>query len=109
MAQEDLELETEEGLTCTRRYVDHSAALETTHRTATACVKVLDVMPIGDGRADVVRRIIGVEGTMRFRHEWVVRFGYVKSGAHTAETRTLAAAAAGLTVLRRSGRWTAST
>ncbi len=70
--------ETEEGLTCTRRYVDHSAALETTHRTATACVKVLDVMPIGDGRADVVRRIIGVEGTMRFRHEWVVRFGYGK-------------------------------
>jgi GH15 family glucan-1,4-alpha-glucosidase len=70
--------ETEEGLTCTRRYVDHSAALETTHRTPTACVKVLDVMPIGDGRADVVRRIVGIEGTMRFRHEWVVRFGYGK-------------------------------
>ncbi|HET9827127.1 MAG TPA: glycoside hydrolase family 15 protein [Nocardioidaceae bacterium] len=66
----------EEEVSCTRRYVGHSAALETTHRTATACVKVLDVMPIGDGRADVVRRIIGVEGTMRFRHEWVVRFGY---------------------------------
>jgi GH15 family glucan-1,4-alpha-glucosidase len=66
----------EEEVSCTRRYVDHSAALETTHRTATACVKVLDVMPIGDGRADVVRRIIGVQGTMRFRHEWVVRFGY---------------------------------
>jgi GH15 family glucan-1,4-alpha-glucosidase len=70
--------ESEEDVTCTRRYIEHSAALETTHRTRSGCVKVLDVMPIGDGRADIVRRIIGVEGTMRFRHEWVVRFGYGK-------------------------------
>lgn len=68
--------ESTEGVTTTRRYVEHSAALETTHRTASACVRVLDLMPIGDGRADVVRRITGVEGTMRFQHEWVVRFGY---------------------------------
>jgi GH15 family glucan-1,4-alpha-glucosidase len=67
-----------EEATCTRRYIEHSAALETTHRTATGCVKVLDVMPIGDGRADIVRRIVGVEGSMRIRHEWVVRFGYGK-------------------------------
>ena len=35
-------------------------------------------MPVGDGRADIVRRIEGVEGTVRMRHEWVVRFGYGK-------------------------------
>ena len=47
-----------------RRYVGDSAALETTFTTDTGAVTVLDVMPIGDGRADVVRRIIGVEGTV---------------------------------------------
>ncbi len=35
-------------------------------------------MPIGDGRADVVRRVEGIEGTVRMRHEWIVRFGYGK-------------------------------
>ena len=39
---------------------------------------VLDLMPVGDGRADIVRRIIGIEGTVTMRHEWVVRFGYGK-------------------------------
>jgi GH15 family glucan-1,4-alpha-glucosidase len=68
----------DEEVTCTRQYVEQSAALETTYTTATARVTVLDLMPLGDRRADVVRRITGVEGTMRFRHEWVVRFGYGK-------------------------------
>ncbi len=61
-----------------RRYVDHSAALETTYTTDTGRVTVLDVMPLADNRADIVRRIVGVEGTVRMRHEWVVRLGYGK-------------------------------
>ncbi|HET6653370.1 MAG TPA: glycoside hydrolase family 15 protein [Nocardioides sp.] len=60
----------------TRRYVGHSAVLETTHRTATGSVRVVDAMPVNDGRADLVRRVTGVEGTVRMRHEWIVRFGY---------------------------------
>jgi len=60
----------------TRRYVDHSAALETTFTTYAGVVTVLDVMPIGDNRADVVRRITGVRGTVRMQHEWVVRMDY---------------------------------
>jgi GH15 family glucan-1,4-alpha-glucosidase len=68
----------EEGVTCTRRYVENSLALETTYVGASGTVRALDVMPINDGRADIVRRITGVHGTMRFRHEWVVRFGYGK-------------------------------
>jgi GH15 family glucan-1,4-alpha-glucosidase len=68
----------DEEVTCSRRYVENSAALETTYSSATATVTVLDVMPLADGRADVVRRLTGVQGTMRFRHEWVVRFGYGK-------------------------------
>src|SRR3546814_11967328 len=35
-------------------------------------------MPIGDGRADVVRHITGVTGTVAMRHEWVVRAAYGK-------------------------------
>jgi len=62
----------------TRRYVGDSFVLETTHETSTGVVRVTDFMPVGDGRADLVRRIEGVSGTVRIRHEWVVRFGYGK-------------------------------
>ncbi len=68
----------DEVLTCTRAYVKDSTALETTWRTATGVLRVLDVMPVGDARADLVRRVVGVEGTVSVRHEWVVRLGYGK-------------------------------
>ena len=60
----------------TRRYVDDSAALETTFTTADGQVNLLDVMPTGDNRSDVVRMVTGVEGTVRMRHQWVVRLDY---------------------------------
>src|SRR5689334_14643358 len=43
-------------------------------------------MPQGDGRADLVRTITGVSGTLRVRHEWIVRFGYgaVRPWVHRA-------------------------
>jgi GH15 family glucan-1,4-alpha-glucosidase len=59
-----------------RAYVENSAALQTTFTTDTGVVTLLDVMPTGDGRIDVVRRVTGVRGTVRMRHEWVVRFDY---------------------------------
>jgi GH15 family glucan-1,4-alpha-glucosidase len=62
----------------TRRYLGDSFVLETTHDTPTGVVRITDFMPIGDDRADVVRRIEGVSGSVRIRHEWVVRFGYGK-------------------------------
>lgn len=64
--------------TCTRRYVDSTAALESTYTTPTGVVRVVDIMPVADERADLVRRIVGVEGTVRMQHEWVVRLGYGK-------------------------------
>ena len=64
--------------TTTRRYVGNSFVLETTHETPTGVVRITDFMPLGDGRSDVVRRVEGVSGTVRIRHEWVVRFGYGK-------------------------------
>jgi GH15 family glucan-1,4-alpha-glucosidase len=59
-----------------RAYVDDSAALQTTFTTATGVVTLLDVMPTGDHRIDVIRRITGIKGTVRMHHEWVVRFDY---------------------------------
>jgi GH15 family glucan-1,4-alpha-glucosidase len=62
--------------TCERRYVGHSAVLESTYTTPTGKVQIIDLMPIADGRADIVRRVVGLEGTVRIKHEWVVRFNY---------------------------------
>ena len=62
----------------TRRYVGHTFVLETTHITPSGTVRVTDWMPLADKRADVVRRIEGVDGTVRMRHEWIVRFSYGK-------------------------------
>ena len=61
-----------------RRYIDGTALLETTFTTAGGEVVLLDVMPTGDGRADVVRRLTCTRGTVRIRHDWVVRTGYGK-------------------------------
>ena len=63
---------------CSRRYIGNSAALESTYTTDTGTVRVIDIMPVGDSRADIVRRIVGVDGTVRMRHEWIVRLSYGK-------------------------------
>ncbi|MDQ3485708.1 MAG: DUF5911 domain-containing protein, partial [Actinomycetota bacterium] len=68
----------DEAAESTRRYVGDTFVLETTHTTDSGVVKVTDLMPVADNRADVVRRIEGVRGTVRMRHEWIVRFGYGK-------------------------------
>lgn len=65
-----------DGYRVGRRYVGGSSALETTFTTDTGVVTLTDVMPPGDRRSDVVRRIRGVSGTVRMRHEWVVRLDY---------------------------------
>ena len=59
-----------------RRYVDGTALLETTFTTPDGEVELLDVMPTGDGRADVVRRLTCTRGTVRIRHDWVIRTDY---------------------------------
>ncbi|NPC44197.1 glycoside hydrolase family 15 protein [Nocardioides sp. zg-1230] len=66
----------DEVLATSRRYVDGTACLETTFTTADGEVVLLDVMPVGDGRADVVRRLTCTRGTVRIRHDWVVRADY---------------------------------
>jgi GH15 family glucan-1,4-alpha-glucosidase len=68
-----------------RAYVGDSAALQTTFTTPTGVVTLLDVMPTGSDRIDLVRRVTGVKGTVRMHHEWVVRFEY---GTATPWVRT---------------------
>ncbi|MDQ3094372.1 MAG: DUF5911 domain-containing protein, partial [Actinomycetota bacterium] len=49
----------DEAADSTRRYVGDTFVLETTHTTDGGVVKVTDLMPLADNRADVVRRIEG--------------------------------------------------
>jgi GH15 family glucan-1,4-alpha-glucosidase len=60
----------------TRRYVGRSTVLETTFTTATGVLTLTDLMPRGDNRADIVRRLRCVSGTVQVRHEWMVRLDY---------------------------------
>ncbi|MCW2785333.1 MAG: glycoside hydrolase family 15 protein [Marmoricola sp.] len=59
-----------------RRYLDGTTILETTITTPTGEARVTDLMPTGDRRADVVRRVVGIRGTVRIQHELVIRFDY---------------------------------
>ncbi|SDD25273.1 Glucoamylase (glucan-1,4-alpha-glucosidase), GH15 family [Sanguibacter gelidistatuariae] len=59
-----------------RRYVGDSFVLETTYTSPTGRARVTDVMISSHGRADVVRMIEVLTGTVTVEHEWVVRFGY---------------------------------
>ena len=59
-----------------RQYLDDTFTLETVWATSTGRVRVLEIMPIGGRRADIVRRVEGLEGTVRMRQELIIRFGY---------------------------------
>jgi GH15 family glucan-1,4-alpha-glucosidase len=65
-----------EGVEVSRAYAGASLHLVTTFSGPDGTVTLHDSMPRGDGRADLVRTITGVTGTMRLRHEWIVRLGY---------------------------------
>ena len=64
--------------TSTRSYREDSFVLDTVHETASGRVRVTDLMPFGDGRADVLRVVEGLEGEVAMVHEWIVRTGYGK-------------------------------
>ncbi|ROP45433.1 glycoside hydrolase family 15 protein [Pseudokineococcus lusitanus] len=66
----------DDAATSQRRYVGDSFVLETTWTTETGVLRVTDLMPTNDDRADVVRRVETLEGVVRVRQELVVRPQY---------------------------------
>lgn len=63
-------------LTATRAYRDHTFVLVTRWVTPTGEVEVTDLMPLGDDRADVIRRVTGINGRVEMHVDLRIRFGY---------------------------------
>ena len=59
-----------------RRYRGNTLIVETVFETADGCVRLMDFMPPGDGRSDLMRVVIGERGQVAMRTELIVRFGY---------------------------------
>jgi GH15 family glucan-1,4-alpha-glucosidase len=64
---------------CERHYDGDTMILVTRWRTADGEVEVVDAMPMGDHRADIVRRVRGVSGAVRMRQDLRIRFGYASA------------------------------
>lgn len=65
--------------TCTREYDSNSLILITHWHTTTGDVDVIDFMPVRDERCDVVRRVVGISGTVDMHDELRIRCGYAAS------------------------------
>ena len=59
-----------------RRYRDGTLILETEFETDDGAVRVIDCMPLSDGRLDIVRVVEGVRGRVPVRMELIIRFDY---------------------------------
>lgn len=59
-----------------RRYRDGTLILETTFRTATGSAMLIDFMPPRDGIANVMRIVVGLEGSVDLDFDLVMRFDY---------------------------------
>ena len=69
----------DEDATNSRHYVRDTFVLVTRWVTATGEVEVTDLMPHGDRRADVIRRVTGISGTVRMHVDLRVRFDYAQA------------------------------
>ena len=67
---------TDTTATATRTYMDDTVVLVTRWSTPTGEVEVTDLMPVGDRRADVIRRVRGISGTVNMSVDVRIRFGY---------------------------------
>ncbi|WP_207457473.1 glycoside hydrolase family 15 protein [Herbiconiux sp. SYSU D00978] len=65
--------------TAERSYIEDTFVLVTRWTTATGVAEVVDFMPLRDGRADVVRRVRGIRGTVRMRQDLRLRFDYAET------------------------------
>jgi GH15 family glucan-1,4-alpha-glucosidase len=60
----------------TREYLENTFVLVTHWQTESGRVDVTDFMPTDNRRADIVRRVTGIEGTVEMREEVRIRFDY---------------------------------
>jgi GH15 family glucan-1,4-alpha-glucosidase len=60
----------------TRRYLPNTLVLETELHTDSGVVRLIDFMPPRTKAPDLVRLVVGVEGSVKMRMEYVVRFEY---------------------------------
>lgn len=65
--------------TATRSYRDGTFVLVTRWETSSGVVEVTDFMPHGNRRADLVRRVRGIEGTVPMHQDLRVRFDYARA------------------------------
>ncbi len=59
-----------------RRYLGTTFTLVTRWVTENGEVEITELMPHGDRRADLIRRVRGIRGTVTMRQELRIRFGY---------------------------------
>ena len=64
------------GAKMTRNYRGHSLILETTIETTDGVAVVIDFMPTRMPGSHLIRRVRGVRGSVKFRTELIMRFGY---------------------------------
>lgn len=68
-----------DGEVVERRYIPTTFVLETTWRTPTGRVRVTDFLPPSTTRADLVRRVECVAGTVEVDHDLRLRFDYARA------------------------------
>lgn len=73
--------------TVERHYLGDSFALDTMYASQRGAVRVTEVMTRHHGHPILIRRLVGVRGRARIRHEWRVRFGYgsIRPWVHRVE------------------------
>jgi GH15 family glucan-1,4-alpha-glucosidase len=60
-----------------KRHYDGNTMILVTHwRTPTGEVEVTDLMPMSDNRADILRQVRGIKGTVTMTQDLRIRFGY---------------------------------
>jgi GH15 family glucan-1,4-alpha-glucosidase len=67
---------TDADATVTRAYDGDTFILVTTWTTASGEVEVIDLLPRGVGRVDVLRQVRGISGTVELEQDLRIRFGY---------------------------------
>jgi len=68
-----------DGRVVERRYLPKTFILETTWRSPTGTARVVDFLPPSDHRANLIRRVECIDGTVRVEHDLRVRFDYARA------------------------------